>query len=72
MNKEMIKTIALRFIRAFAAGSVASMVAILASAQLNADVLKDPHTIIYSLLLGALSGGLQAIDKLLRYQDAPQ
>lgn len=52
MNKEMFKAVVIRFLRAFAAGSVASMVAILASAQLNADVLKDPHTIIYSLLQG--------------------
>ena len=72
MNKEMIKTIALRFIRAFVAGSIASMLAIISTEQFNPDVLKDPNTFIYSLLLGALSGGLQAMDKLVRWQDTPQ
>jgi hypothetical protein len=71
MNKELIKTIALRFIRAFVAGSIASMLAIISTAQFNPEVIKDPYTFIYSLMLGALSGGLQAVDKLYRWQDAP-
>lgn len=72
MNKEIIKTIALRFIRAFVAGSIASMLAIISTAQFNPEVLKDPYTFIYSLLLGALGGGLQAIDKLIRWKDVPE
>lgn len=72
MNKELVWTVIKRFLRAFVAGSIASLIAILGTAQMNPDVLKDPHTFIYSLLLGAVTGGLQAIDKLIRWQDTPQ
>ena len=66
-TKAMFWTIVKRFVRAFLAGSIASMLAILASGQFDPSVLKDPTSLIYSLVLGALTGGLQALDKLLRY-----
>jgi hypothetical protein len=67
--KALLSTVIKRFLRAFVAGSLASIAAIVASAQLNPAVLKEPETFIYSLLLGALSGGIQALDKLYRYKE---
>lgn len=72
MNKDLVWTVTKRFLRAFAAGSIASVIAIISSNQFSPDVMKDPKTFIYSILLGAITGGLQAIDKMLRYTDAPE
>ena len=67
VTKEALKTIAMRFLRAFIAGGVASLVTFFAASQFNPEVLKDPYALVLSLTTAFLSGGLQALDKLLRY-----
>lgn len=62
---DLVKTVGLRFIRAFVAGGVANMIAIIAS---NGSIssLKDGQMWFLSLGVAFITGGLMAIDKLLR------
>ena len=66
--KALLISVLKRYGRAFVAGSIASMLGILATAQLNPDALKDPHVLIYSLLVGGITGGLMVLDKPIRFQ----
>jgi hypothetical protein len=66
--KPLLISVLKRYGRAFVAGSISSMLSLLAMAQLNPEVLKDPHTLVYSLCVGALTGGLMSLDKLIRFQ----
>jgi hypothetical protein len=75
MNQETrlaIKTIALRYARAFIAGGIASLATFFAASQFNPETLKDPKVLIISVGTAFIAGGLQAIDKLLRWQSPSQ
>ncbi|MFP5261002.1 MAG: hypothetical protein ACLGJB_03750 [Blastocatellia bacterium] len=68
--KNMLISVAKRYARAFVAGGIASLVSLFAASQFNTDVLKDPQALLISLTAAFLSGGIQAIDKLLRYKES--
>lgn len=61
----MLKSVALRFLRAFVAGGLANAVSLTVASH-SVSSLKEMEVWIYSLAVGFVTGGLMAIDKLLR------
>lgn len=67
MNTQQIKTIAVRFLRAFAAGGIASVLAMLAlGVQIKS--WEDLGQFAVAVVIAFMTGGLMAIDKLIRYE----
>jgi hypothetical protein len=67
----MIKTVLKRFLKAFIAGGLASVAALLASG-FQLKELKDLQTLAFALGIAFFTGGLMALEKLIRWQDIPQ
>jgi hypothetical protein len=67
--KTLLITIAKRYLRAFMAGGVGSLGILFASTQFNPETLKDPTALVISIGTAFMTGGLMAIDKLLRYKE---
>lgn len=68
----MTKTIVLRFIRGFLAGGVANLAAILAASQFNVRSLADLQALAYAVGIAFVTGGLMALDKMLRYEPSSE
>ncbi len=67
MDIQELQVVAARFLRAFAAGGVASVLAMLAlGVQIKS--WEDLGQFAFAGAIAFLTGGLMAIDKLLRYQ----
>jgi len=64
----MTKIILLRFLRGFIAGGVANLAAILAASQFNVSSLADLQALSYAIGIAFVTGGLMALDKMLRYE----
>jgi hypothetical protein len=64
----MTKTILLRFLRGLVAGGVANLAAILAASQFNVRSLADLQALAYVLGIAFVTGGIMALDKMLRYE----
>lgn len=62
-----IKTIATRFLRAFAAGGVASVLAVF-SLGVQIKSWEDLSQFAVAIMIAFMTGGLMAIDKLIRYK----
>ena len=65
---ETLKRVARRFARAFVAGGVASVATFIAAGTPVTE-FKDINNLAFPLFMAFLSGGIMALDKLLR--DAP-
>lgn len=64
---ELLKSVGMRFVRGAVAGAVASMVAInMGSVNTFSDLKTLGASLIIAGVVGALSGGLLAVDKLMR------
>lgn len=67
----MLLTVGKRFLRAFVAGGVSNMAAIVAVTH-DVSNLKDLQAWVFTLAVAFVTGGLLALDKLTRYTDAVQ
>lgn len=67
MDTQEIKAIAIRFLRAFAAGGVASVLAIF-SLGVQIKSWEDLSQLFIAVAIAFMTGGLMAIDKLIRYK----
>lgn len=68
----MTKTIVLRFLRGFVAGGIANLAAILAASQFDLHSLADLQALAYLLGIAFLTGGIMALDKMLRYEPSSE
>jgi len=64
----MTKTVLLRFVRGFLAGGLANLAAILAASKFSVSSLTDLQTLAYAVGIAFVTGGLLALDKMLRYE----
>jgi len=65
--KELLTVVAMRFLRAFVAGAIANMTAFLMATK-DISLVTDMNTWLLTLCIAGLTGGLMALDKLLRYE----
>jgi hypothetical protein len=61
------KIILIRFLRSFFSGGIASSLILLSSGTVISS-FAEFKTFVYVLAIGFISGGLSAIDKLLRWE----
>lgn len=62
---DYLKSVILRFLRVFISGAVANMVVFTTT---NSSNLGDAKAWAWALCVAAITGGLAALDKALRYQ----
>lgn len=66
MDKDYIYSLIKRFLRSFIAGGIASLIPILTTTPIE-NIMENPQILLYSLLVAFITGGIMAIDKLVRY-----
>lgn len=66
--KLMLLATVKRYLRAFAAGAVGQLLLML-TATSPQQILTDPKAWLTAALFGSLTGGLMALDKVLRWKD---
>ncbi len=65
-EKQKLLSIAKRFLRAFVAGAVSGALSVAITSQ-QVSSLQDLGTWLFAIAIGGFTGGLMALDKLLRY-----